>query len=72
MNLVAECRIRSAPRARAFWFRGVAKVPSMQTNAPFLWQSSETNSMSTHLRNGLVGDSVKKRETCTELSCYAI
>ena len=61
---VAECKTRSAPRARAFWFRGVAKVPSTQTNAPLLWQSLETSSMSTHRRNGLVGDSVKNRETC--------
>jgi hypothetical protein len=67
---VAECRTRSAPRARAFWLRGVAKVPSMQTKAPFLWQSSETSLMSTHLRNGLVGDSVKKSETCMKIQCH--
>lgn len=67
---VAECRTRSAPRKRAFWLRGVAKVPSMQTKAPFLWQSSETSLMSTHLRNGLVGDSVKKRETCMKVQCH--
>lgn len=64
MYFVAECRTRSAPRDKAFWFRGVANVPSMQTIAPFLWQSSVTNLISTHLRNGLVGDSVKKSVTC--------
>jgi hypothetical protein len=30
-----------------------------------LWQSSETSLMSTHLRNGLVGDSVKNRDAYT-------
>lgn len=63
MYFVKECRIRSAPRARAFWFNGVANVPSIQSKVPFLWQSSETSLMSTHLRNGLVGDSVKNRDT---------
>jgi len=62
---VQECITKSAPRARAFWFKGVANVPSMTSKAPFLWQSSETSLMSTHLRNGLVGDSVKNRDTCT-------
>jgi len=64
MYFVAECTTRSAPRARAFWFRGVAKVPSMQTRVPLLWHIFETSSMSTHLRNGFVGDSVKNRDTC--------
>ncbi|MFS7973452.1 hypothetical protein Hanom_Chr09g00856701 [Helianthus anomalus] len=58
------CTTMSAPSARAFWFKGVANVPSMQTKAPLAWHSFETSSMSTHLRNGLVGDSVKKRLTC--------
>lgn len=66
MYLVAECTTRSAPRAKAFWFIGVANVPSTQTSAPLSWQSFETRSMSTHLKNGFVGDSVKKIETCTE------
>jgi hypothetical protein len=65
MYFVQECITKSAPRARAFWFKGVAKVPSIQSKAPFLWQSSETSLMSTHLRNGLVGDSVKNRDAYT-------
>lgn len=63
MNFVAECRTRSAPRGRAFWLMGEAKVPSMQTRAPFSWQSFETSSMSTHRNSGLVGDSVKNKDT---------
>ena len=61
--LVADWITRSAPRASAFWFKGVAMVPSIQTRVPLLWQISETNLMSTHRRNGFVGDSVKNIET---------
>lgn len=70
MNLVAECITISAPRARAFWLRGVANVPSMQTKAPFSWQSLDTRSMSTHLKKGFVGDSVKKRLTCKVIYAF--
>lgn len=63
MYFVAEFTTRSAPRESAFWLIGVENVPSMQTKAPFLWQSSETSLISTHLWNGLVGVSVKKSET---------
>jgi hypothetical protein len=61
--LVAEWITISAPSARAFWLRGVANVPSMHTRAPFSWQSFDTRSISTHLKKGLVGDSVKKSAT---------
>ncbi len=46
--LVAELRTRSAPKASACWFTGVANVPSMQTSTPWVWHSFETNSTSIH------------------------
>lgn len=61
--LVAEWTTRSAPRARAFWLIGEAKVPSTHTSTPLLWHISETNLISTQRRYGLVGDSVKNNET---------